>query len=264
MSKQKGLIKLEGNMGGVSFYVADGKFLARVANGPSKERIASDPAFKRTRENNMEFGGSAKIAKSLRIALSSVLQTMGGSRLVSRLTGFFKSINSKGTGIRGQRAIALSSHMQDLVGFNLDKKSSFSSVCSIPFTFTNHPDRNVGTIDFGSFVPENSISAPTGATHFRLVTALGTVSDYLYNASSKEYEPTKPASDGLGIVEYSPMIFLDATPVTLNLVATLTGSPVIPTKVSAVQTVGIEFYQEVSGQFYSLAQKNSMKIVNVF
>ena len=60
MSKQKGLIKLEGNIGGISFYVSDGEYLARMANGPSKERIANDPAFKRTRENNKEFGGSAR------------------------------------------------------------------------------------------------------------------------------------------------------------------------------------------------------------
>ena len=57
MSRQTGLIKLTGNIGGISFYKLGGEDLARVANGPSKERIEKDPSFVRTRENNMEFGG---------------------------------------------------------------------------------------------------------------------------------------------------------------------------------------------------------------
>ena len=77
MSKQKGLIKLEGNIGGISFYSSDGEHLARMANGPSKERISKDPAFKRTRENNMEFGASAKVSKAFRLALATVSAKYG-------------------------------------------------------------------------------------------------------------------------------------------------------------------------------------------
>jgi hypothetical protein len=39
MGRQVGLIKIKGNIGGVSFYKSDGQDLARVANGPSKEKI---------------------------------------------------------------------------------------------------------------------------------------------------------------------------------------------------------------------------------
>jgi hypothetical protein len=264
MSKQKGLIKLEGNIGGISFYVSDGEYLARMANGPSKERIANDPAFKRTRENNKEFGGSARVAKAMRISLSSVLMTMAGSKLVSRLTGFFKSINTKGVGMRGERPITLSTNKEDLVGFNLDKKTSFSSVCSAPFTFTNHADRNEGTIAFASFIPANNISAPGGATHFKLVTAIGTISDYILDGDTRKYEPVEPTFNALGDVARSNNTPLNNTAVTINLVATLAGSPVIPADVSVVQCVGIEFYQKVGANFYILSQKNCMKVANVF
>ena len=79
MSKQKGIIKLVGNIGGMSFYTSGGEYLARTAGGPTKERIATGANFVRTRENNAEFGGSAKVGKAFRTALSSVIQTMGGS-----------------------------------------------------------------------------------------------------------------------------------------------------------------------------------------
>ena len=56
MSKQKGIIKLVGNIGGMSFYTSNGEYLARTAGGPTKERIATGSNFVRTRENNAEFG----------------------------------------------------------------------------------------------------------------------------------------------------------------------------------------------------------------
>ena len=49
MGRQVGLIKVSGNIGGVSFYKSNGEDLARVANGPSKDKIQNDDAFIRTR-----------------------------------------------------------------------------------------------------------------------------------------------------------------------------------------------------------------------
>ena len=142
MSKQKGLIKLVGNIGGVSFYTSNGEYLARMAGGPTKERIQSDPNFVRTRENNAEFGGAARVGKALRTSLSGVLQNMAGSRLTSQLTRLFKTINLKGSGTRGQRPIVLSANREMLSGLNLDDKLDLASVFSPPYTVTTNADRN--------------------------------------------------------------------------------------------------------------------------
>ena len=48
MSTQKGIIKLVGNIGGMSFYTSNGQYLARTAGGPTKERIATGSNFVRT------------------------------------------------------------------------------------------------------------------------------------------------------------------------------------------------------------------------
>ncbi|MDE1208478.1 hypothetical protein LCI24_16925, partial [Tenacibaculum sp. LAR 2:5] len=142
MSKQKGLIKLVGNIGGVSFYTSNGEYLARMAGGPTKERIQSDPNFARTRENNTEFGGAAKVGKALRTALSGVLQIMAGSRLAAQLTRIFKTINLKGAGVRGKRPITLSANKELLAGLDLNNKLSLTSVFTAPYTASINADRN--------------------------------------------------------------------------------------------------------------------------
>ena len=66
MARQDSIIKLNGTIDGISFYKSKDGHLARKAGGVSKARIASDPAFIRTRENGSEFGrgdpGSAEAA----------------------------------------------------------------------------------------------------------------------------------------------------------------------------------------------------------
>ncbi|HEY0092582.1 MAG TPA: hypothetical protein VGB43_08860, partial [Flavobacterium sp.] len=61
MARQKGIIKLKGTMGGITFYKTslDGH-LAREKGGIEASRIASDPAFQRTRENGSEFGRAGR------------------------------------------------------------------------------------------------------------------------------------------------------------------------------------------------------------
>jgi len=51
MAKQKGIIKLDGTIGGITFYKStqDG-YLAREKGGVSADKIANDPVFQRTKE----------------------------------------------------------------------------------------------------------------------------------------------------------------------------------------------------------------------
>lgn len=266
MSKQIGLIRLKGKIGGVSFYKSGGDDLARVANGPTKERIDNDPAFIRTRENNKEFGGSATAAKSFRLALAFFIQTMGDARLTSRLTKLFKEINSLDvTSARGQRSIQLSAHRSMLMNFELNKNVAFSSVFNAPFSFTNTATREEGSVTIPAFLPQNFIHAPTGATHFKIISAIGVVSDYIYNTANEAYEPTDPTLNILAAIDATAVTPIDGiVPVNFTLTTTLPGSPSMTGTVSVVQCLGIEFYQRIGSTDYLLAQDNCMKVVNVF
>ena len=66
MAKQKGIIKLKGTLGDITFYKSQDGFLAREKGGVEASRIANDPAFQRTRENGAEFGTAGKAGKMLR------------------------------------------------------------------------------------------------------------------------------------------------------------------------------------------------------
>lgn len=265
MSKQTGLIRLKGTIGGVSFYKSEGEDLARIANGPDKTRINNDPAFQRTRENNKEFGGSAMVAKALRLSLTHALQGTADSRLVSRLTQFFKKINTKGVGARGQRSIALTANGTMLVNFDFNRKTSLSSIFNAPYTITSSGDRKSGQINIPAFMPNDFIHAPGGATHFRLIQALGVVSDYVYDSDSQSYEPLSPELNAVGAITYSDYISLTGTvSMSLNLDTVIPGSISPDDDTSVVQCLGIEFYQQIAGVNYLLAQSNALKVIRVF
>lgn len=264
MSTQKGIIKLVGNIGGMSFYTSNGQYLARTAGGPTKERIATGSNFVRTRENNAEFGGAAKVGKALRTALSSVIQTMGGSTLTASLTKLFKAINAKASGVRGQRPIALTANKTQAKGLELNNKISFTSVFNAPYTVTADADRVEITFSIANFIPNNFINAPAGATGYRLAAAVGWLSDFSFDDGTASYEPDVPDQNSLGITTYSAISPLDNVGLNFDLVATSPGGLVPDAGISVVACLGIEFYQRVDGVDYILAQGNAMRIVEVF
>ena len=86
MARQRSIIKLDGTIGGITFYKSKDGYLAREKGGIPAERIRTDPAFQRTRENGAEFGRAGKAGKVLRNSIRQLLQNVNDSRMVSRLT----------------------------------------------------------------------------------------------------------------------------------------------------------------------------------
>jgi hypothetical protein len=128
MARQKGIIKLKGKIGDISFYKTQDGHLAREKGGVDASRIANDPAFVRTRENGAEFGSSASSGKVLRDALRTMLMTASDNRVTSRLTKLMTDIkNLDAISVRGLRtvgtAIALPTAKALLKGFNFNSKA---------------------------------------------------------------------------------------------------------------------------------------------
>ena len=48
MARQKGLIKLDGTIGGITFYKSQDGYLAREKGGVDGDRIANDPNFQKS------------------------------------------------------------------------------------------------------------------------------------------------------------------------------------------------------------------------
>ncbi len=102
MARQKGVLKLEGQIGDLSFYKSEGEYLARTKGGVDGERIKKDPAFARTRENGAEFGRAGKAGKLLRSALKTPIAQSADKKVSSRLTSqMVKVIQADVTNGRG-------------------------------------------------------------------------------------------------------------------------------------------------------------------
>lgn len=268
MARQIGAVKYRGTLGEVRHFKIKGLkgFYAGLKGGPSKEQILNDPAFQRTRENMSEFGGSATAAKAVRVGLAQLMGQMSDSRVAGRLTRVMKKINLEDTaGVRGQRSIFVSTNRQQLTGFNFNKTTNFDSVIYAPFTLTNNVDRDTSTLTFDAFNPMNFVNAPSGATHFRIVNAISVISDYEFNTDSGVYEPVEDGLNELNAVEYSGYLALsDDITTPLVIEAQLAGSPTLTADVSVINSIGIEFYQQVGSEYYIFNQGNALKIQTIF
>ena len=235
MAKQKGIIKLDGTIGGITFYKSQDGYLAREKGGVPADRIANDPNFQRTRENGAEFGRAGKAGKLLRNSIRAMLQNGSDSRMVSRLTQkMVEVIQEDATNPRGLRNV-IDGEAELLEGFEFNISGKLGTTLYAPYTSTI--DRVAGTLtaNIPSFVPLNMIAAPNGATHFKIVSA-GAEIDF-------ENETFIMDAQATAVLPW------DATATAIiSLANTVTANSTHPLFLA----LGIEFYQEVNGQMYPL------------
>ena len=235
MAKQKGIIKLDGTIGGITFYKSQDGYLAREKGGVSADKIANDPNFQRTRENGEEFGRAGKAGKLLRNAIRAMLQNASDSRMVSRLTAeMVKVIQEDITNPRGQRNV-IDGEAELLEGFEFNISGKLGTTLYAPFTGTI--DRVAGTLtaNIPAFVPINMLAAPGGTTHFKIVST-GAEIDF-------ENETFVMDNQATAILPWDA-----AATAVINLANTVTANSTHPLFLA----LGIEFYQEVNGQMYPL------------
>src|SRR5690606_17136741 len=97
MAQQDGIIKIQGTLGGITFYKTRDGYLVREKGGISKKRMKSDPAFRRTRENGQEFGIAGRYGKFIRKSIRPLLLNSNDKRVVSRLVKQLMDIDRKST-----------------------------------------------------------------------------------------------------------------------------------------------------------------------
>ena len=248
MARQKGIIKLKGTIGDITFYKTQDGHLAREKGGIDASRIKSDPAFQRTRENGSEFGRAGKAGKMLRTALRPLLINTADSRMVSRLTqAMVKVIQADMISDRGLRNV-IDGEAELLFGFEFNIRGKLGTTLYAPFV--GAIDRVTGdmTIDLEAFVPSNMIAAPSGTTHFKIISA-GAEIDFEAETFVESHSETA-------------ILAWDATPT----VAISQTNAVTPASTKPLfLALGIEFFQQVNGKMYPLKNGafNPLSIVKV-
>ncbi|MBX2935323.1 MAG: hypothetical protein KF825_13845 [Ferruginibacter sp.] len=248
MAQQKGIIKLDGTIGGITFYKSQDGYLAREKGGVSGDRIANDPNFQRTRENGEEFGRAGKAGKLLRTSIRALLQNASDSRVVSRLTTeFIKVIQADATNPRGQRNV-IDGEAELLQGFEFNISGKLGATLYAPYTATIDRPTGALTVNVPAFVPINMIAAPGGTTHYKIISA-GVEVDF-------ENETYIVDENSSAILPW------DATATAvLNLANAVTPASTHP----LFLVLGVEFYQQVNGQMYPLKNGafNALALVTV-
>ena len=250
MAKQVGIFPIQGALENVSFYKSEEGFMVRKKGGVSKERIMSDPAYVRTRENINQFGLNAKAGKIIRNAIPSLLKKGKDPRVSSRLSKVMGDIAKQDhVSPRGKKMVSVAADAPEgltlLKGFNFNKRAILQTVLDAPIYF----DVTSGVIKINGFVPEENLRAPQGATH------VGFRSGFASINFGKEVSSSV----------YSPKVQL---PIDLTMTDVVLNPPSIPdtgTGQKMMLVLLVEFYQEMDGILYPLSNGafNSLNILDM-
>ncbi|WP_026705285.1 hypothetical protein [Flavobacterium soli] len=240
MARLKGILKLRGTLGGLTFYQRKdmkGATLVKQQNTLTKERIHADPAFERTRENYQEFGRVNTLGAAIRHGAAALLRCAPDPSVTTRLVSLLSKV--KGYDLeheRGQRTAEAGLRTAEgrnlLSGFEFNGKAALGSVLRCPLTL-----KDGHTFLLSRFLPCLMLDCPAGATHvgFRtgvlVVDAEGTASQ----------------------LHCSPMVTvaIDFEPATLSLrpTETPTGGGIF------LWLLLLEFFQETNGEQYPLYER---------
>ena len=248
MARQKGIIKLNGTMGDITFYRTRDGYMAREKGGITAERMLTDPAFQRTRENMAEFGRAGKAGKVLRNSITGLLRTSADRRMVSRLTKeMVKVIQMDAVNPRGLRNV-IDGEAELLQDFEFNINGKLSSTFSAPYVSTLDRVTGETVISIDPFIPTDSMFAPGGSTHYKLVAAAMDVNFESATSASEKNET--------GVLPIDSVLTA-AVELSNNLPAASTNPLFL--------VFGISFYQEVNGVFYELKNGafNALQIVKV-
>jgi hypothetical protein len=247
MASQDGILKLRGTVAGLVF-MKNGS--VRRKPGSNKAHFTTAPSMVRVRENANEFGAASTAGKLLRVALGGAIQGIKYRKLVPRLTReMSKAIKRDAIHGCGQRQVLKAHAAALLPGFELNEEAPLGSTLRVPYSVARAGA--VIRVDIPSINPSRDLLVPLGATHYELVAAAAAID---FEAGS--YDTAQPGA-GVGITPLNGETVADA-----GVVLTLAAAPG-PTAVTVV-TLGVNYYQQVSGELYELNNKSSNSLAIVF
>jgi hypothetical protein len=83
MARQSGILPIEGTIGNITFFKSKDGYMVRQKGGVPADKILTDPAFQRTRENNAEFGRAGKACRLFRNVFRVLVQKAKVHRFIS-------------------------------------------------------------------------------------------------------------------------------------------------------------------------------------
>ncbi len=235
MAKQEGILPIQGTIGNLTFFKSKDGFMVKSKSGVSGDKIATDAAFQRTRENNAEFGRAGKASKLLRTSLRNTISKAKDGRMVSRLTArMLKVVQADETSDRGQRNV-IDGEAALVTGFDFNINAKLSATVFAPYSIEWDLASGKATVTIPSFIASVGIVAPSGTTHFRLFGGIAAI-----DFEGETFTGNTASTDAL--------VYGNDTAADTSLVLNTEANSKHPVFIA----FGVEFLQEVNKKMYSL------------
>lgn len=235
MAKVKGIVTLNGTIGGVTFYQLNGKQVSRAAGGGfNGDAIRTKASMQRVRENGSEFGHCSKANKLFRLATREFYEHYKFAGLHGYLMRLFTQLKDlDSVSGRGQRQVEIG--VQTDAGKVLLKTFNYTPQSQLATLFPYTPVFDVTNYRLRyTNVDVSNIKFPKGATHLKLMYG---VLDMDFTHMTYQRYAAEPVwvdrSFGGGAFEIA-----------------VTDMPVI--QHTGIAVLGMRLYQNVDGVLYAL------------
>jgi hypothetical protein len=183
MGKFHPLSGYTGTVGNVSIYTLRGsdKPVVRTKGGPTKRQIQTKASFAKTRKNNMEFGGRAKIAGQV-MDLLRPFKYLSDYNIAGPLNSLFIPIQALDTEHEhGQRNVVLSRNPGLLQGFNLNRRTPFNTIIANPLEYTLTKETLSASVTFPALIPGINFFNPGKYSWYKFIILFGVIEDWFYS-----------------------------------------------------------------------------------
>jgi len=245
MAIVKGPFELNGSMSNVTFYTRRGsdKVIMRTKGGVSGDKIKRQPKYEGFRNQQKEWSGATKLAAGVRMAFGN-LQRLADYNLSSALNGLANKIQkSNDTENKGTRPVCLSQYRQTLDGFNFNRTYLFNSALRTSVNFELDRTSLQAAVIFPRINTQVDLFNLQGLPFFRLIVALGTASDMVFDENLGDYLPAVAMLHGASAVFNNPRVPANSIVEEQTLSIQMTDKQIaaLTNEVSVILSVAIEF-----------------------
>lgn len=190
-------VRYKGTIGGVTYRVVNGQYIASNKSSLSKDTVENSPAFANTRKLNTEFKGCAMFSRALQNQFRDMVVGSSGGPTILRpylypeIMKKAREAMSKTTNVVfGERSIISANVGESFTGFVPTKANPADYTGLVPSVIDSSvTGSREKFLQFSSFVPANSFRAPSGATAALVYGFAIYIPNYVYNAETGTYEP---------------------------------------------------------------------------
>jgi hypothetical protein len=247
MARQAGQLILKGKIGNLIYYSYRGKPVVRMDSSKPAEWYKTAPSFERSMENCDEFGWARTTAAVIKHSMNPLLPKVKEGPMNNRLAKTVHQLLREDTvSERGDRVLTAENFTQ-MKGFEYNKDAILKNLIHFKHETTIDAEKGIVSVFVKPDVIKNCVTAPSGATHFKLMAGVASI-DLENMKSESTYKETKAWE----IDSEETMGFL----LELNLPST---------KGSLMVVLGVQFADDTNGllDWKGYVKKNGMKMVEI-